>query len=156
MKTLAYVVAFTALIFSACNGQTKKKEKTETSTIHSKEKGKPEITIKVNKHYDKKGNLVSFDSTYTSFYEKRSGDKALMDSLYSTFKFPFTEKFPLMNDAYFKKLFFTDSLISSDFFHKDFFSKRFELNEKYMKRMMAQMDSVKNEFFRRNAKSIKK
>jgi len=156
MKTIIYFIAFTALIFSSCNGQTKKKEKTETKTIQSKEKDKPEITIKVNKHYDKKGNLVSFDSTYTSFYENRTGDRSLMDSLFKTFKSPFTEKFPLMNDKYFKKLFFTDSLIKNDFFHEDFFSKRLELNEKYMKRMMAQMDSVKNEFFKTNAKSIKK
>lgn len=156
MKTVACFIIFITLILSNCNGQTKKKEKTETSTIHSKEAGKPEINIKVNKHYDRNGKLVSFDSTYTSYYETKSGDKVLMDSLFRKFKSPFTEKFPLMNDKYFKNLFFTDSLISSDFFHQDFFSKRFELNDEYMKRMMLQMDSVKNEFFKRNAKTKNK
>src|SRR5688572_1129317 len=29
---------------------------------------KPKVNIKVNKHYDDKGNLIGFDSTYSSFY----------------------------------------------------------------------------------------
>lgn len=157
MKTITSFLIFTIIIFSSCNGQTKKEDKTVTSTIHKHEKGKPEEIIKVNRHYDKKGNLVSFDSTYTSYYEHRKGNKNLMDSLVQVFKrSSFTEQFPSMNDKYFKNLFLTDSLINNDFFHEDFFRKRFELNEKYMQQMMIKMDSVKNEFFKTNATQIHK
>lgn len=157
MKTLVFLIISITLTSSSCNGQNNKQDKTVTSTIHKKEPGKPEETIKVNRHYDKKGNLVSFDSTYTSYYENRKGNKKLMDSLVQIFKSsPFKDQFPSMNDKYFKDLFLTDSLINNDFFHEDFFRKRFELNEKYMQQMMQRMDSVKNEFFKSNASRVQK
>lgn len=149
MKTTAYLLICTIMTFYSCSAQTKKEEKTISNSIHRQEKGKPEETIKVNKHYDKNGKLVSFDSTYTSFYENRKGNKFLMDSLVKVFKkSTFNEQFPSMNDRYFKNLFLNDSLIDKDFFHEDFFRKRFELNENYLQKMMSQMDSVKNEFFK--------
>jgi hypothetical protein len=156
MKTIIFLIC-TNIIFFSCKGQTKK-EKTETNIVtHKQENGKPEETIKVNKHYDKNGKLVSFDSTYTSYYKSRKGDKILMDSLVKVFKkSPFTEQFPSMHDPYFKDLFLIDSLINEDFFHEDFFRKRLELNEAYMQKMMQQMDSVKNEFFKKEAKKINK
>lgn len=158
MKVIACLLICTHIIFYSCNGQTQKKEKAITSTVHHKqENGKPEETIKVNKHYDKNGKLVAFDSTYTSYYKSRKGDKLLMDSLVTVFKkSPFIEQFPSMNDKYFKDLFLTDSLLNDDFFHEDFFIKRLELNEAYIRKMMQHMDSVKNEFFKKEAKKINK
>jgi hypothetical protein len=38
-----------------------------------------------------------------------------------------------------------------DFFHDDFFRKRFDLNRRYMEQMMARMDSVKNAFLQQEA-----
>jgi hypothetical protein len=145
-----YILFLTCLLllFSSCNGFPQKKEKTETSTIHRNEKGKPEVTIKVNKHFDKKGNLVSFDSTYRFYYSSSIVNKKMMDSLVQEFKKPFSEQFPLANDEYFKTLFFTDSLVNRDFFHEDFFRKRIELNDEYMRKMVEQMDEFKNEFFK--------
>ena len=145
------------LLFSSCNGFPQKKEKTETSMIYRNEKGKPEVTIKVNKHFDKKGNLVSFDSIYTSYYSSSTVNKNMMDSLVQEFKKPFSEQFPLANDGYFKTLFFTDSLVNGDFFHKDFFRKRMELNDEYMRKMVEQMDEYKNEFFKiQSSQHVKK
>ncbi len=154
-----YIMFLTCLIllFSSCNGFPQKKEKTETSKIHRNEKGKPEVTIKVNKHFDKKGNLVSFDSTYTSYYSSSTVNQKMMDSLVQEFKKPFSKQFPLANDEYFKTLFFTDSLVNGDFFHEDFFRKRMELNEEYMRKMVEQMDEFKNEFFKiQSTQHIKK
>jgi hypothetical protein len=145
-----YILFLTCLIlfFSSCESFPQRNEKTETSTIHRNGKGKPEVTIKVNKHFDKKGDLVSFDSTYTSYYSSSNVNKKMMDSLVEAFKKPFSKQFPLMNDKYFKTLFFTDSLINGDFFHEDFFRKRMELNDEYMREMVEQMDEFKNEFFK--------
>ena len=54
-------------------------------------------------------------------------------------------------DRQFNNLFFQDSLLYPDFFHKDFFQKRYELNTPYLRDMMQRMDSVKNSFYRDQA-----
>ena len=158
MKRITYLVLLAFAIFTSCEGQTKKKNKSgETISTHTEEKGNPKVDIKVNKHYDKNGNLVSYDSTYSSYYSSRKGDKILLDSMFKEFKPGFSQQFPLLNDKHFNELFFNDSLLYNDFFHNDFFSKRFELNEAYMTKIMHQMDSVKNAFFKTQSKtSIKK
>ncbi len=153
MKTIIYLLSFIAVVGSSCNAQTKKQKQNETTVVtHKESSGNPSVDIKVNKRYDEKGNLVAFDSTYSSYYSSRKGDKVLMDSLFREFKPAFNKQFPLMNDMRFNNLFFDDSLLYNDFFHEDFFKKRFELNEEYMRRMMLQMDSVKNKFFKMKSK----
>jgi hypothetical protein len=158
MKKTIYIITAIAALFSSCNGQNQKNKKDEkiTSSIHQDEPGKPKADIKVNKYYDKNGNLVAFDSTYTSYYSSRKGDKKLVDSLFKEFKPAFNEQFSFMNDPHFKSLFYNDSLLYNDFFHDNFFEKRFELNKNYMSDMMHQMDSVKNEFFKMQGKAMKK
>lgn len=109
---------------------------------------KPKVNIKVNRHYDDKGNVVGFDSTYTSYYTNVAGDTAQMDSLMNRFD----RYFNLNHSSFFRNefnpLFFNDSLRYPDFFHDDFFRKRYELNDEYLKGMMQRMDSIKNEFYR--------
>jgi hypothetical protein len=124
--------------------------------VASQGKFQPKISIQVNRHYDSKGNLQSFDSTYSVYYSNRIGDRQLLDSLFSEFKPLFKQDFPMLNDDYLNELFLNDSLFYNDFFHRDFFQKRFELNDAYLKRMLLQMDSTKNEFFRRQSKEFKK
>jgi len=56
-----------SLIFSGCNGQEVKKDKnTSDTTLISG--NQPKEDIKVNKEYDKDGNLIRYDSTYTYYY----------------------------------------------------------------------------------------
>lgn len=138
------------LIFASCKEQTKKNDPGETmvETVVKKEKGNPKIDIVVNKRYDKKGDLVAFDSVYSYYYSNRVGEKALMDSLFQTFKPVISQEFPLMKDKRFVHLFLNDSLFYTDFFHEDYFRKRLELNERYMKNLMMQMDSIKNAYFK--------
>jgi len=156
MKTVIYTMLAATVVCTSCNGQSHKDNKNGTVTsMHKESPGGPKVDIKVNKKYDKKGNLISYDSTYTSYYSTKKRDKNLMDSLFKEFKPAFNEQFPFMTDQNFNTLFFNDSLLYNDFFHEDFFKKRFELNEQYMKKMMQQMDSVKNEFFRIQSMEIK-
>ena len=154
MKKLLYVMFFIALTFNSCHGQADKKEKKEIVKKETADEGKPKVDIKVNKKYDENGNLIAFDSTYTSYYATDKPDKALLDSLFRDFKPSFNRKFPFMKEDYFDGLFYSDTLIYNDFFHEDFFRKRMEMNDRYMQEMMREMDSVKNAYFKSHAKGL--
>jgi hypothetical protein len=116
---------------------------------------KPKVSIKVNRHYDGKGNLVGFDSTYSSYYSNMQGDTSRMDSLMKSFDTYFNRKHSLLLDKQFNNLFFNDTIRYPDFFHKDFFMHRYELNDLYMRDMMRDMDSVKNRFFSERSRQRK-
>jgi hypothetical protein len=62
-------------------------------------------------------------------------------------------RYPFLNDPGFNALFFPDTSFHRDFFHHDFFQKRMEMNQRYMQRMMEQMDSLKNQHFQRQGPS---
>lgn len=135
--------------FPACNAQEGQHHKVPTD-----KKGivqnvdTPKVDIRVNKQYDDKGNLIAYDSTYSSVYNSVAGDSLGMDSLFQGFQRNFGQRFPFLNDPGFNDLFFQDTLMHNDFFHDDFFQKRMELNQRYMQRMMAEMDSLKQQYFR--------
>lgn len=74
-----------------------------------------------------------------------------MDSLFRDFEPRFNRRFPFMSDPGFNDLFFRDTLLYPDFFHDDFFRKRMEMNHRWMQQMMAEMDSMKNDYVRERA-----
>jgi hypothetical protein len=117
---------------------------------------KPKVSIKVNRRYDDKGNLVGFDSTYSSYYSNVRGDTIKMDSLIHGFDSYFNHNRSFLFDDHFNNLFFNDSTRYPDFFHNDFFLKRYELNDAYMRDMMERMDSMKNRFFYEQSEKEKK
>jgi hypothetical protein len=123
------------------------------STAASDSLRKPDVKIQVNRKYDEKGNLIGFDSTYSSFYSNVKGDTLQMDSLMSSFDAYFDRQHSRLFDQQFNKLFFNDSLAYPDFFRDDFFMKRYELNDRYLRRMMHRMDSIKNRFYKEAEKS---
>jgi hypothetical protein len=144
-------LALIALFFcTSCNERSeaqtmadgKKKTTAPTDSL-----SKPKVNIKVNRHFDDKGNMVGFDSTYSTFYSNMNGDTMKMDSLMKSFDRYFYRDHSSLMDRHFNDLFFTDSLRYPDFFHRDFFMKRYELNDAYMRDMMRGMDSLKNRFF---------
>lgn len=108
----------------------------------------PKVSINVNRRYDDKGNLIGVDSTYSSFYSNIEGDTARMDSLMKNFDRFFDQNHAGGFNHHFNTLFFNDSLRYPDFFHNDFFMKRYELNDPFLRDMMQRMDSIKNEFYR--------
>jgi hypothetical protein len=138
------------MIISSCHEQSKGQELKETAKNHATEQdslNKPQVNIKVNKRYDEKGNLVAVDSTYSSFYSNVRGDTSKMDSLFHRFDRYFNENHSSLLPKEFNNLFFKDSLRYPDFFHNDFFMKRYELNDSYFRDMMHRMDSIKNHFY---------
>jgi hypothetical protein len=140
------MLAVVGVFFSACHENTSgQKMKAETQKPDSVKK--PQEFIKVNRHYDDKGNMVGFDSTYSSYYSNIEGDTVAMDSMMKGFDRYFGQRHPSLLQREFEPLFFADSLRYPDFFHRDFFMKRYELNDAYMRDMMQRMDSIKNRYF---------
>jgi hypothetical protein len=153
--TLGMLLTAVALLLSSCDsdskGQTADLKKNQNDSVI-----KPKVDIKVNRRFDEKGNMIGFDSTYTSYYTNMSGDTAGMDSLMGSFDRYFRNDHPFFFRDKFDPLFFSDSTRYPDFFHDDYFMRRYELNDLYMRGMMQQMDSIKNKFYREHRKVEKK
>ena len=125
-----------------------KKEKNKNNTDSTLISGnQPKEDIKVNKEYDKDGNLIRYDSTYTYYYSNIDGNKTVGDSIFNNFRSMFEDRYPFSTKPYFDNLFFEDSLLHYDFYKKDFFHDRFMQNMQRMDRMFWEMDSIKNKFF---------
>ena len=147
---VAQLAVVALLLCSACDKPSEAQtlaDDNKKTTARADSLDKPKVNIKVNRHFDDKGNLVGFDSTYSSFYSNIGGDTMMMDSLMNSFDRYFYRDHSSMLNRHFNNLFFNDSLRYPDFFHRDFFQKRYELNDAYMKDMMRGMDSLKNQYF---------
>lgn len=139
MKTQLVIIGllFTGLV--ACHSQVPKKD------LSKKDKKNPNEEIVVNKKYDENGNLVAMDSVYTYYYSNIEGDTLMTDSLLSDFDTYFGENFSGFSQDHF---FDMDSDYMHGFFHGNYFEKSFLDQEGHLLRMMQQMDSIKNEFFK--------
>ena len=140
------------IVLSSCDEKTNGQPKSEdqVSQIAKDTLIKPKVNIQVNRQYDSIGNVIGFDSTYTSYYSNVQGDRGKMDSVMSSFDRYFNRDFSSIFNNEFQGLFFNDSLRYPDFFHHDFFMKRYELNDQYLRDMMHRMDSIKNRFYQEN------
>lgn len=143
MKLILLISLAIFLSISGCNGQTKKQETKETQ---------PQTNIKVKKHYDKNGNIVGYDSVYSSYYSNIKGDTVLNDSILNNFKDAFNQKYLFSKQPFFKDFFFDDSLLYNDFYKKDFFFDRFRNNMSGMDSLFREMDIMKNDFFNKQFK----
>ena len=133
-----------SLALFGCNGQTKnEKMAIQTDTIQ------PKTDIRVNREYDKNGNLIRYDSTYSYYYSNIEGDTVLKDSIFSDFRDYFNGQYGFSEDPFFNDFFFEDSLLHYDFYKKDFFTDRFRRDMGSMDQLFQQMDSIKNVFFYR-------
>lgn len=135
------------LTFSSCDKKTNGQDSAEASKMQKDSSDMPKVNIRVNRHYDDRGNLVGFDSTYSSFYSNVKGDTGKMDSLMENFDRYFNRNHSSFFDSRFDALFFKDTTRYPDFFHNDYFMKRYELNDPYLRGMMREMDSIKNHYF---------
>jgi hypothetical protein len=136
------VVMFMSISLTACNGQVKTQEKGSKLTTDQ-----PQTNIKVNKQYDKNGNIIKYDSTYSYYYSNVKKDTSLRDSIFRKFKNQFNNRYFFSKDPFFNDFFFQDSLLKYDFYKKDFFLGRFRNNVNRMDSLFWSMDSLKNDFF---------
>jgi hypothetical protein len=149
--SLGITIMLFVLLLSSCheksNGQSAELKQHRADSLH-----KPKVNIKVDRRYDDKGNMIGFDSTYSSYYSNARGDTAKMDSLMGSFDRYFREDHSSFFKQQFDPLFFNDSTRYPDFFHNDFFMRRYELNDPYLRGMMYRMDSIKNNFYKDHRK----
>jgi hypothetical protein len=139
------------LFAAACKPASGQKEKAGDSAIahiNADTTYKPKVDIQVNRRFDNKGNLIGFDSTYSTYYSNVMGDTSMMDSLMGGFDTFFKNRHSSFLNNGFRPLFFNDSSRYPDFFHNDFFLRRYELNDLYMRDMMKRMDSIKNNYYK--------
>jgi hypothetical protein len=142
MKRIMFFLMAISITLSGCDGQTKKAD-------NQLKKDSPQTNIKVNKEYDKNGNLIKYDSTYSSYYSNVKGDTILRDSIFQNFTNHFNKNYSFSDHPYFRNFFFQDSLLMYDFYKKDFFYDRYINNMERMDSLFREMDIMKNDFFRK-------
>jgi len=143
MKQIVIVAIAVFLGYINCNGQI-----AENGT--DKGKKSPQTNIEVNKEYDEQGNLIRYDSTYSYSYSTFDNDSIPADSIFNMFRDHFNHQYGFSDDPFFKDFFFPDSLMKDQFFNHDFFMKHFRDNMKQMDDLFQEMDSVKNDFYKKN------
>lgn len=152
MKRLI-MLAIATIAFTSCSAQEKKKTIPDSrETLEQQDSlHKPKVNVQVNRKYDDNGNLISFDSTYSYFYQSPSGQLSTdNDTIFQKFSQHFNTMYPGFLNKGSKDLFFNDSLFKYDFFNDDYFRKRYELNSKIFEDMFKRMDSIKSEFIEQN------
>jgi len=87
IKMAGIVLWLFVLLLMACQDKsTAQNELSNQDNITSQSKTdsllkKPKVDIKVNRHFDDKGNMIGFDSTYSTYYSSVEGDTTRMDSV---------------------------------------------------------------------------
>jgi hypothetical protein len=145
MRQLITIALALSITLLSCNGQVKVTEKQKADNL-------PQTNIKVNKEYDKNGNIIKYDSTYSSYYSNIKTDSNLKDSIYKNFKNQFNRSYFFSNQPFFRDFFFADSLLRYDFYKKDFFYSRFRNNMDRMDSLFRGMDIMKNDYFSKQLK----
>jgi hypothetical protein len=142
-KIVLYILTFA---FLSCQGQiiNKKESSIEKDTI------KPHTSIKVHKEFDKYGNLISVDSTYTSFYSTIKNDSLLEKHIFNQLHKNLRSQFNEPLDSMF---FNTSPFKLNDFYTHDFFSNSFIQHQKEIEKIFKRMDSVKNKYYKKQKKS---
>jgi hypothetical protein len=141
MKRMVILAIAVFLALYGCSGQNQKNE-SQIAGNHPT----PKTDIKVNKRYDENGNLIGYDSTYTSYYSNIKNDTIAGDSILNDFRNYFNRKYSFSEEPFFNDYFFKDSLMKNDFFRNDFFSRRFQFDRESMDRLFQEMDSIKNKY----------
>ena len=123
MKQCFFALMVMSLV-TGCNAQNNQNDmsKAQEKSTADTQKNQPQIHTRVNKKFDKNGNLIGYDSTYTSYYSNWKKDTLLADSVMSGFIPYFNKRFPGMMANPFDKMFFEDSLMQNDFFYDNFFN----------------------------------
>ena len=141
----AFIILASVFLLVSCNAQTEKTTDNKEN-IQYEDSIRPKIDYKVDRKYDKEGNLIKYDSTYTYYYSNIDKDALINDSVFSKFNDHFKNN-PFSNQNFFDDFFKDDKYLEDDFFKEDFFSEHFRKNQDLMEQMLFRMDSLKNLYF---------
>ena len=152
MKRISLLTIAIILGLCFCAGQSRNTDKLsvpEQSSAENNSISKPQENIKVNREYDKNGNLISCDSTYSYSYSSSSMDQMdpqKRDSMLNEFKNFFKEDRFISGDSVFNQFFSTGSLAEDGFF-----SNRMRENLEFINQQFVQLDSMMNGNSKNNA-----
>ncbi|MBE0651266.1 MAG: hypothetical protein IH595_10545 [Bacteroidales bacterium] len=125
--------------------------KNKQDTVKYTKPGNPKIQYNVHKVYDKNGNLIRYDSTYSwSYHHNSQGRQIDVDSVFRKFMPYFRQNFPNSDVQSMQNHFMDmpDSAMILDFFNnKDFFNQwQGQLFD--FQQQIREMDSLRNRFLK--------
>ena len=148
MKTKVIAVV-AALCAYGCNAHEIHQQTSEITPTITDTIPKPQESWHVNKQFDKNGNVIGYDSTYTWSYTNMKGDSVTVnaDSAMHAFDHSFSQHFPsIMGDQFIEPM-WNDSLLYHDFPMEHYFRNRLDDHFFDMDKMIEQMDSMRSRFF---------
>lgn len=113
--------------------------------------GNPKVHYNVHKVYDKNGNLISYDSTYSWSYHHGSMGKSIdVDSVMRKFLPYFRQNFPNADTKSMRQHFLgmPDSAMILDFFNNKNFFDQWQGQLFNFQQQIREMDSLRNQFFK--------
>lgn len=148
MKNLLLSVLLLVFI-TGCNAQSNQKPSKSDTSTHTE--NIPKVTYKVNKKFDDKGNMISYDSSSVWTYSSDGNTHNVeADSVMMAFKRKFDSSFPSIFRDNFGSPMWNDSFFFRDFTSPDYFRQKWSQHYFNMENMMFQMDSLRNLFLNRN------
>lgn len=148
-KSIIFAILLSFLLTN-CNSQNKPKQE-----LVQKDSIKPQTKIRVNKEYDEQGNLISIDSSYSYFYSNIKNDTLMEKEIFDKFKLDFDNRFTSLDSIFSNDFFKGSPFEMNDFYTNDFFQDNFKLHQDRMNKMLKEMDSIKNNFYKKESFIIK-
>lgn len=117
----------------------------------------PKVDIKVNKEFDRNGNIIRYDSTYTYIYTYPNGNKETIniDSIFNSFRPYFFDRGIDLMQKPFIDFFDSDSSFQQHFFDHDYFMNQFEMDMFRFEEMIHEMDSLRNLYLKEKYPEMK-
>ncbi|WP_044400186.1 hypothetical protein [Lacinutrix sp. Hel_I_90] len=154
-----YILLFmVGLLSFSCNGQKNKTKKAETEESEGNVVEQPKGSWKVDKEFDKNGNLIRYDSIYSWSSNGRFDNLSSLDrdSLLQTLNSRFYTNYSQFKNEGFETVFSQDSLFSKHFFDDDFFGSDFgkdfmdidKIRQKMIARQKKFLEKYQSEFLK--------
>lgn len=148
MKTLNLILAAVLFMLTSCQAQDQNDSGKPLSSITPKVSGKfkgsqPDVRFKVNKHYDEKGNVIGYDSTYSySYFGDGPADlSAKKQEIFRDF-FGRNNFLPGLFDFQGFNPALRDSTLMHFFDNNTMFEKQMEMNRKMMNEFFNHFNAV--------------
>ena len=151
MKRIIICTILLSFFLTSCNGQKKVDQ-----ALNKMDTIKPQTNFSVHKEYDEYGNLISVDSTYTYFYSNIKNDSILEKQLFNNLKFDFSNRYHSIDSLLMKDFFSGDPFKMEDFYTNDFFENGFLLQQKGIREIFKEMDSLKNRYYKEKQLKLQK
>ena len=148
MKSIFLPVLLFAFM-SGCRAQGNQKPSNQDTTAQIQ--NRPNVVSRVNKKFDEKGNLISYDSSSVWSYSSDGTTRNIVtDSLLVDFTKHLDPGFPILFRNNFGDQNWTDSIFFRDFFSSGYFPQKWDYHDFEMSQLMQQMDSLTNSLIKNN------